>query len=579
MLLPVVSTFAGVKTIPAVSKRLLVWVLPALLLSLTGVLFGYYYESNDDVAITQVLRGETSLEPVPNLHLYFHGLSYLLAVLYRMSPATPWFGIVLYVLLYASLVLVFHVLVNVLSDKLLVWDMVLCLTLVYWFAWQETALLMNFTRLPVLLVGAGVLYMASRGSRIGPLLIGSIAVMLGWSIRPSAAVLGLVVSIPAAWWLARFRALIPVLSAGMLLVVSTALVSSSYSPVEARYRRLDMLKSNSLDFSLYQSRPVTAADSLGVLSVENWALGDSTVVNEPLFERAFRFDKQVFLRQTILHKLFASFYVLRDYYPLLVLFPLVVALWLSFRNRWLYHWEFWLAQIAFTFLLLVISIAMKLPLRIASPMLSIWTVGSIIYVAQRGTWPLRLTGAGRWMLYGLAMFFGYTLWHDSREYRRVRDESEAYLSKVHKFAKHRTMVVAGVEWAYVYLSPFTTYELSDSPVVTLMGWLTLDPSLTELREKLTGTRDFDESLNQLATKPNVVWLLRDDFATYLHTYSLRHRPLSATVLEPVAQGRLATNLEFAQIYTMRLQPRSAVSIIGEYKPAATPASQLPNVPK
>ena len=78
------------KPTPAISKRLLVWVLPAVLLALTGALFGYYYESNDDVAITQVVRGETAIGPVPNLHLYFHGLSYLLAGLYRMSPAPPW---------------------------------------------------------------------------------------------------------------------------------------------------------------------------------------------------------------------------------------------------------------------------------------------------------------------------------------------------------------------------------------------------------------------------------------------------------------------------------------------------------
>ena len=312
--------------------------------------------------------------------------------------------------------------------------------------------------------------------------------------------------------------------------------------------------------------------------MENWALGDSTVVNEPLFERAFRFDKDIFLRQTILHKSFASFYVLRDYYALLVLFPLAVALWLSFRNRWLYHWEFWLAQVAFGALLLALTAAMKLPLRIASPLLSIWTVGSVIYVARRGEWPLRLAGAWRWALYGIMMLFGYKLWHDSREYRRIREENEAYLSRVYTFAKHRTLVVAGVEWAYVYLSPFTTYELSDSPVVTLMSWLTLEPSLTELREKLTGTRDFNESLNRLAAKPNVVWVLRDAFAGYLRTYSVRHRPQSTTVLEPVLRSRLSANPELAEVYTMHLQPRPAIPT-SEYKPGAVPPNHLSNVPK
>lgn len=558
-------------------KTLLIWLLPAALLGLTGILFGYYYESNDDVAITQVLRGQAAVAPVANLHLYFHGLSFVLAALYRMAPLVPWFGITLYLLLYASLVLLYHVLFDVLRPKGSTLSIAVVFSLLYWFAWQETALLMNFTRLPVLLVGSGVLFAAHRGGKWLALGIGMAAVALGWCIRPSAGVLGLVAAIPAAWWLGRQRALVPVLCAGMLMVLGSVAISSSYTPVERAYRRLDVWKSSYSDFLLYQTKPVTTADSLGVLSVQTWSLGDSTVVNEALFNRVFYFDRDVFVRQKILQKSFASFYALRDYYALLVLFPMAVGLWLSWRRKWLHHWEFWLAQVAFTALLLALTIAMKLPLRVASPLLSVWTAGIIIYVAQSSPGPLRLPAGWRWALYALVPLFSYKLWHDSRAYKFSQERNEAYLKQIYALAQHKTLMSAGVEWAYEMLSPFTTYQLSDKPVVTMMGWLTLEPSLVELREQLTGTRDFEESLHLLSTRPDAIWIMRDDYAAYLRKYTRAHRSQSAVVLEPTLQKIIATNPEFARLYTVRLRPRPALGKAAEVKSAAgVPTVGKPN---
>ncbi|QNP51983.1 hypothetical protein H9L05_19075 [Hymenobacter qilianensis] len=44
-----------------------------LALSIGGL--GAYYETNDDLIITQLLRGVTAAAPVTDLHLYFHGFA------------------------------------------------------------------------------------------------------------------------------------------------------------------------------------------------------------------------------------------------------------------------------------------------------------------------------------------------------------------------------------------------------------------------------------------------------------------------------------------------------------------------
>ncbi|WP_375435795.1 hypothetical protein [uncultured Hymenobacter sp.] len=533
----------------------IVWILPILLLSTTWVIFGCYYETNDDVAITQVVRGETALGPVSNLHLYFHGLSYGLAALYRLLPAIPWYGLLLYALLYISLVLLYGMLFHLLAPTLSLLGITACFIVVYWLTWQETALLMNYTRLPILLVATGTLFAASRRGQFLPLLIGLAIVALGWSIRPSAAVLGLLVAIPGAWWLAGFRATIPLASAGLLIAVATVAVATTYSPVEKTYRQIDMLLVSYTDYSLYQLRPTTAADSLGQIAVDNWALGDSTIVNERFFKRNAYFDSPSFLRQTLVRKAFTFYYLLRNHYLGLILFPIVVGLWLSLRDTWRRHWEFWVAQVLFAAFLLLLATALKLPLRIASPLFSVWTVSTVIYIARHSIWMLHLTTVWRLAFCGALFFYSFAIWHESRMYHRLQEQNEAYMSQVYKLAKQHTLVVGGVEWAYIYLSPFTTYELSDSPVVTLMGWLTLEPSLVELRQHLTGTRDFRESLNRLAATPNTIWMMRDSFASYLQLYMQRHNSNPATTLRFVSQQSLSSNSEFAKVYEARVSTR------------------------
>ncbi|MDF7811237.1 hypothetical protein [Hymenobacter sp. YC55] len=296
-----------------VTKLLLVWVLPILLLLFTWILFGCYYESNDDVAISQVIRGETALAPVADLHLYFHGLASVLATLYRIWPAIPWYGLLLYLLLYVSLVLVYQVLYDVLAGKVSVLSLACCLILIYWFAWQQTALLINFTRLPILLAGTGILYATSQRKHFFSLAVGLAVVMLGWCIRPSAAILGLLVAIPGAWWLAGYRAFLPVISAGAIMAVAAGVLALTYSRSENTRQRIDVGNAYYLDYALYQPQPVTAADSLGVLSVANWAFGDSTVVNEQLYEQSFRFDKDLFPKQRLPRKAMSTYYMVREH--------------------------------------------------------------------------------------------------------------------------------------------------------------------------------------------------------------------------------------------------------------------------
>ncbi|UOQ76979.1 hypothetical protein MUN84_21295 [Hymenobacter sp. 5516J-16] len=91
-------------------RRLYVLGLPLLLMFLSGVVLGCYFETNDDLTIIALLRGTTAAAPVTDLHLYFHGYAALWSRLYAAAPYQPWYAYTLYGLLYLAAVLMVAVL-------------------------------------------------------------------------------------------------------------------------------------------------------------------------------------------------------------------------------------------------------------------------------------------------------------------------------------------------------------------------------------------------------------------------------------------------------------------------------------
>ncbi|WP_199798364.1 hypothetical protein, partial [Hymenobacter lapidiphilus] len=170
-------------------RRLLILLLPLGLLLLSGGLLGTYFETNDDLAILGLVRGTTAAVPQANLYLYFHGYAALWGWLYAAWPLVPWYGLTLYGLLYGATVLVGAVLEPLLRPHLRPVPRALVLGLLFGLAWLEHGFWFNYTRVPLLLAGAALLYTATRypgrGWRAvvpGLLLVGAAA-----GIRPGGA--------------------------------------------------------------------------------------------------------------------------------------------------------------------------------------------------------------------------------------------------------------------------------------------------------------------------------------------------------------------------------------------------------
>jgi hypothetical protein len=504
-------------------------VMPALLLLAAGWGLGCYFETNDDPAIILMLRGTTAAAPVSNLHLYFHGFSNLLAALYHTWPALPWYGLVLYGLLYVATVLVFSVLDRLLVGRVPSSWITALLVLFFLTAWLEHGLWFNYVRVPVLLAGAGVLFAAQRPQSRRALAVGVLVFGVSWLIRPSIAVLGLLLAGPGACWLSGRRAAPILVATGLWAVVGAGILSELRTPQAAALRIIDVPKANLNDYQLLRPVPRTATDSLGIRAVRAWMMADSTLVTNALFQRATRFDSSYFLHHTAPAKLRVLVaLVLRDYFPLLLL-QLVLWGWVAFSadtpgRRW-----FWLVQLGYVGLVLVLGVVLKLPPRIGLPVFDFWALSSLLYVLRAGSrLPDRRLAT---ILAGLAVAavpYSYKTLHRRSVLQAERQHNQQLRQQLTAALPPTALLVTDVLPAtYKSASPFRNPDARPAKMLMLTGWTTADPSQATWRQQLTGTRHFGAGMQQLAQQgPAVQWLLTPRVAALLnqqlHTLPASH---------------------------------------------------------
>ncbi|MCA8830714.1 hypothetical protein [Hymenobacter pini] len=526
-------------------RRVFLLLLPLLLLLLGGTVLGCYFETNDDLTIVALLRGETAAAPVSNLYLYFHGFAWGWSWLYAQAPLVSWYGFTLYGLLYVATVLVFAVLWRLLRPHAGRWVVVAGLVLFWSVAWLEHSLWFNYMRVPLLLAGAGVLFAAQRAPARWALAVGVLAFGLSWLIRPSAAVLGAVAATPGAWWLAGRRG-VPVLAGAAAWSIAGALwLHLTWPPAAVTFRRLDVLKSNLNDFQLAAppAQPLSSADSLGLVEARAWMFPDSTLVNEQLFARTAPFQPDYFLWETAPAKFLHLLQQLpHDYFPLLLL---LAATWALVGrqpgNRW-----FGLVQLGYAGLMLGLGIVMKLPPRLALPLLNFWLLGNLVCVFGRGVVPRRLAlPLLLAVLVVAAVPYGYKTWHRSEVLAAERLRNNQRREQLAELARGARVVVTDLwESTYKAASPLQDEvlpsavsgrsKLTEFPLrLSIVGWQTLHPSQPALRQQLTGSRDFTGALQRLGQRSDVVWLLSPEGADLLNRHLALRRPGGQPMLQLV----------------------------------------------
>lgn len=512
---------------------------------------GSFFETGDDQHFAFLFSGATAAGPQPVLAQYFHGLGHGLAAAYTLAPLVPWYGLLTGLLLLAATLMFFRVLYQQLRPYLQPGPLAGAIVLFFLLGWLEHWQWVSHVRVAALLGLGGLLLWAAPGSR-WRWLPGLAAVLLGCLIRPSAAGLGLLAALPAAAWLGwraetGWRVARSIGAAlGVWLAVQGGL-SATATPGAAQFRSLDSRLALALDYQLTRPMPRTAADSLTVAAVDTWLFSADTLVNSAALDRIYRFDAPYFLTQKLPAKLTQRLTLLaRDYFPLWL--ALAVAAGFSGRlplpkRRW-----YWLTQAYFGGAVLLLAGVLKLPPRLALPLLDGWLLATLAALLGPGPvatftawgqgWRLSFIGIGVLVVGLYAAKIGHRtqvlraenqqhtealrqLRHDRTTQEDMHphiaaDERSDYALYLDPVRLRQPLVLGGADDLFKSLSPFRRYSLGPQPVVLLTGWPAHEAGPRQLLRRVSSHATQQQGLWQLAYEGDEVsWLLSDEVAPVL----------------------------------------------------------------
>lgn len=97
----------------------IVWsfILVLVLSIVVAIRYDYYYALNDDVLIKDIISGVYTGTPESRNNQMLYPLTLLFALLYRMIPVVPWYGVFLWLCHYGCLFLVLHRILKLCEDK------------------------------------------------------------------------------------------------------------------------------------------------------------------------------------------------------------------------------------------------------------------------------------------------------------------------------------------------------------------------------------------------------------------------------------------------------------------------------
>jgi hypothetical protein len=473
----------------------------------------------------------------------------VLAAAYAATPGVPWVGVLLGGLLGVATVLVFTVLETMLRPYLRPPQLVAVLTLFFAVAWLEHWLWFSYVRVALLLAGAGLLFAAQRPGQKLPLLVALGGLAGTWLMRPSLAVLAFGATLPAVLLLAGHwrRALPLIVAAGVGLALATGAAALLQTPAAARTQVRDKYFARILDFEQLQPRPRTTADSLGTEALDLWLMGDTTVVNPALLGRAYHFDAPRFFARTLPAKLALRMGLLvRDYFPLLLALAAIAVVVGQRPGR---HSWFWLVQLGFSGLFVLLAGVLKLPPRLELPLLNFWLLANVAFLLQE---PRPISVLFRRLGLGLGtlavVLYGAKILHRRQVLGQEQQRHELALAEIKHATAGSIRVMAGTNDLLKSLSPCRVYAVGPGPVLLLSGWQSHDPSQASLRKHLSGAAGQDACLRHLAQfSQNTKWLLSADAAQWLNRrfrYHTGKGPI--VVLRPEMALAADTSLRFYQ---------------------------------
>lgn len=503
------------------------------------------FHTNDDVEMSSIVSGAYTGHPDGRLVFVQPLVSFPISWMYRFVPGVPWYGLALYATIAVALVVIGDVLLRRRSEvggpaALVIIGCVIAVVprMLLSVSFTATAALATMASVVLaidVITGSGWTKHWFRSSNV------VLLVVLGYSIRPQAAIAVLAVSSPVLALLARrrVRSTAAFVAGGVLVVVANRVITRVF--LDAEYRAY--LAYNLVRGSLH-STPRLSADALSpdVLSQIGWTSVDRGMFSYFLFDdrELFGFDAiRVIASETKVYRAPLTRAFLVDQvalaYPWLFASVLLLAVLALLGRRWSIGIVTLVQMVVAGGALAWVGLTARLPERVSLP---VWTAvvvtsgvaGMIRPVRQRSRSSATWTPSSLWaFVWSVAVFVA--VWSGpigpaaTSSFNVGRSEAlERQLDLLAAEPDVGVFVVYGGAMTTQGVDPLAAdMPLSDRRILSL-GWGTFSPAFEARKDHL----GVDDSLRVILRRDDVVWVAADTVTAYYEQF-LRREALDGRV--------------------------------------------------
>lgn len=506
---------------------------------LTHCLFGFYAETNDDLAFVWAMKGYLSLQPITDFLYYHHGLASVYAALYALTDSVAWYGGLMYVYLLIACVLVYFILEQ--KEKPF-WQNLL-LYLAFFAAILYTQLVyFNFTRPAFLLVITSFLWTLKREIKTNTFPSASkfafnfhlaswlFLFTIGFLTRPTTAYLSLTLLVPIALYLAWKNRCLQQVTRKILLPIFILIAGfhllqwANNTPEKQAIIDKQAAIAQLVNAKIAKNpEQWTRRDSVIHKAAIYWLVGDNeTLTKEQLAK--YTFEGEVVLNATTLQKIPTVLEELKNriwqnykavLFWLFLLFG--ASLWELFKPKNVNHQlpipiyhsliPILLFQLLFLLVLVGVNITMKMPNRVLEPLLLLNMLVSFILLRKADLSNKIWIGTALVMMV-LVYFPAKNVLANTFNYHQVQTEKQEMVVEFNQKTQGKTVVFT-LPAAMLLEDAHPLKPLNLSPnnhYLFLQGWLTALPNFYTSLSQNAHTTTFKDAFLELIENEETVFV-------------------------------------------------------------------------
>lgn len=501
-------------------------ILPLLMIVVSYHAFGFFFETNDDPQMALLFNGFWSTGPEPDLQFWHLFTGYLLSMLYQEFDSIAWYGLFMYMMLWFSTINFFLIIRTLFKVKPL-WLSILSFVFIFYFVVFENIVLLNFSRVAILLSGSALLLFLVREICTQDQKNG--AVLFSWCIiqyilsaltRPEGAFLSAVIMIPlyitfyfftkkSLGKMIYFYAAIAFVTIGIEVyqqhtIGHDTMDRKKYLNAITDYRSLS-------DTGIYNPK-----DSAIRMAILNWIFWDKTIMtNDYLNQKIDGGSRFSNITEKYVSSVRHTFWIFLKNQSVAAIINGVIFLtvcWIFITSRVRYQSILYvLSHLLFWTIVITIMVLFKLPNRVLNPLIVLYTFGHLILFAEiQKLYALYIRTIIIYAI-GSIVFLGcmgytYRMTGQVRLFQTREKQNRNKLLEISQLTDTDLVIfTAPAGLLFTGVDPLKSIDFDrDKTYLLIGGWATWHASFEKKLISICGSDQFDKFFDCIASKKHVI---------------------------------------------------------------------------